>query len=261
MADVEERTTEIPEVVMAWVNTLPELGIKLTPQQELACAFRLLARSGYSQNLAGHITVAADESNELFWVNPWGRWWEEVQASDICLVDLEGKVVAGRWDVTPAIFIHTEIHRRRPEARVVVHNHPYYGTLLATIGELPGIGEQTGCMFDGEMGLFEEFTGGVDNASAGEELARALSDASVALLVNHGVLVTGSSVAEATYRAISFERVCQLHVDAARLGKKVRPMNPDVRQAMKLGFMASGPRAYWPGAVRMLIKAEPDVLD
>ena len=97
----------------------------LTPRQQLACCLRLLAAEGYNENFAGHITWQ-DGAAERMWCNPAGLWWDEVTASDICLVDFDGKVVEGRWPVTEAIFIHTELHRRRPDARVVVHGHPYY---------------------------------------------------------------------------------------------------------------------------------------
>ena len=60
--------------------------------------------------------------------------WQELTASDICVVDQDAKVVRGRWDVTPAIHIHTELHRVRHDARVVIHNHPYYVCVLAALG-------------------------------------------------------------------------------------------------------------------------------
>ena len=54
------------------------------------------------------------------------------------------RVVRGRWDVTPAIHPHTELHRVRPDARVVVHNHPYYVSVIAALGTLPELVHQTG---------------------------------------------------------------------------------------------------------------------
>src|SRR4029078_749025 len=101
----------------------PPIGADLTPEQELACAFRILAKSGFSENIAGHITMLRDDSGAMY-VNPWGLWWDEVKGSDVCVVDRDANVLEGKWDVTPAIHIHTELHRARPDAKVVVHNHP-----------------------------------------------------------------------------------------------------------------------------------------
>lgn len=132
----------------------PPIGVDLTERQALACAFRILGHSGFSENIAGHITMVKDGGPDgAMWVNPWGLWWEEISASDLCVVDRDGTVLEGRWDVTPAIHIHTELHRVRPDARVVVHNHPYYVTVLAAIGVLPAIVHQTGCMYDGDLAL------------------------------------------------------------------------------------------------------------
>ena len=105
------------------------------------------------------------------WVNPWGLWWDEVTASDVCAVDFDANVIEGRWDVTPAIHIHTELHKRRHDARIVVHNHPYHVSLLAATGELPEIVHQTGTMFDGDLRFVDEYTGEIDSPELGADLA------------------------------------------------------------------------------------------
>src|SRR5271155_5517171 len=95
------------------------IGRKLSIQQELACALRILAHAGWQENLSGHITWAQEGTTNM-WCNPWGIWWEETKASDIALVSESGEVLEGEWGVSGAVFIHTEIHRSRPDARVVV---------------------------------------------------------------------------------------------------------------------------------------------
>ena len=128
------------------------------------------AKAG-SENLSGHITWATDDGG--MWCNPWGIWWDEVRASDIVRLDADGEIVEGRWDVTPAVFLHTELHRARPDAAVIVHNHPYYATLLAHDGrDRRGIVHQNSCIFDGELAFVDEYAG-VDDADDGEWLARA----------------------------------------------------------------------------------------
>mgnify|MGYP000564783548 CR=1 FL=1 len=146
-------------------------GIELTPAQELAVALRHLDDVGWCENLTGHITV---QQGEQFLVNPWGLWWEEISASDLCTVDADANVVSGKWDVTPAIHIHTELHRRRPDARVVIHNHPYWVTVMAAVGMLPEILHQNGSMFFGDLDFVNEYTGEVDSAELGADLVTAL---------------------------------------------------------------------------------------
>src|SRR5687767_996836 len=94
----------------AWApRVTPPIGIEMTPEQQMACAFRILAKSGFSENISGHITMVRNDEGEMY-VNPWGLWWDEVKASDVCVVDRDANVLEGKWDVTPAIHIHTELH-------------------------------------------------------------------------------------------------------------------------------------------------------
>src|SRR3954447_848583 len=122
----------------------------LTPPEQLACALRILSKLGYNESFAGHITWQ-EPGQDTMWCNPASRWWQEVRASDICRVTLDGEVVEGRWPVTDAIFIHTELHKVRPDARVIVHGHPHHGTLLAAVPAPARITHQAGCVFDGEL--------------------------------------------------------------------------------------------------------------
>ena len=238
----------------------PPIGVDLTDRQALACAFRILGHSGFSENIAGHITMLKDDTGAM-WVNPWGLWWEELTASDLCVVDTDGTVLEGRWDVTPAIHIHTELHRVRPDARVVVHNHPYHVTVLAAIGVLPQIVHQTGCMYDGDLALVHEYTGEVDDAALGADLARRIGDASVVILASHGIIVTAPTIQEATYRSASIDRACRLAYDVMLLGRDPLEIAPGLRHGMKKSLLERGTDVYWAGAVRSLLRREPEVLD
>lgn len=235
----------------------PGIGHDLTPQQELACALRVLAKDGWRENLSGHITVATDDGG--MWCNPWGIWWDEVRASDTLRLDADGRIVEGPWDVTPAVFLHTELHRARADARVVVHNHPYYATLLATMGVAPVPVHQNSCIFDGELAFVDEY-GGLEDANDGKWLAAQVGDASGILLAHHGAIVTGSTVAEACYKATTFERMCRLTYDTLAAGRAPNPVPAGARAALKPALQQNTPLAYWDGAVRLLLRDEPEVL-
>lgn len=244
----------------AWApRVTPPIGVDLTHEQALACAFRILAADGFSENIAGHITWA-DRDDGTMLVNPWGLWWEEVRASDVCRVDADAQVVAGRWDVTPAIHIHTELHRVRPDARVVVHNHPYYVTVLAALGMLPEFLHQTATMFDGDLGFVSEYGGEIDDAGKGSDLAAAIGSSKVVVLANHGILVTGPTIEEAVYRAASVDRVCRLTVDVLKTGREARTIAPENRGGMQASLIERGADVFWAGAVRRLLRADSEVL-
>jgi ribulose-5-phosphate 4-epimerase/fuculose-1-phosphate aldolase len=237
----------------------PPIGVDLTDEQKLACAFRILAREGFSENLAGHITWQCPGATTML-VNPWGLWWREVSASDICEVDDDANIVAGQWDVTPAIHIHTELHRRRPDARVVIHNHPYYVSLLAALGVLPQLVHQTGSMFLDDIAFVTEYTGEVDNSVLGADLADQIGDAPVVILGSHGIIVTGATVEEAIYRAASIDRVCRMTYDVMVAGRDPLVMARGQMVGMKASLLERGAPVYFAGAVRALVRDEPDVL-
>lgn len=244
----------------AWApRVMPGVGRDLTEAQKLACALRHLDDIGFCESYTGHITWQPPGTDTML-VNPWGLWWAEVTAGDICTIDFDGTVVAGRWDVTPAFHIHTELHRRRPDARVVVHNHPMYATLLACTGQLPGIIHQNSAMFAGELVFIDEYDGEVASADLGAVLADAMGDASVAVLASHGVLVVGPTIEQATYAAANFERCCEIAYRIMALGATPKPL-PEVHHLpLKASIVERGSEAYWDGAVRQLIGREPDVL-
>jgi ribulose-5-phosphate 4-epimerase/fuculose-1-phosphate aldolase len=236
----------------------PGIGHELSTEQELACALRILAHEGWRENLSGHITWATPDGG--MWCNPWGIWWDEVQASDILRLDANGAIVEGKWDVTPAVFLHTELHRERSDAVVVIHNHPYYATLLAAIPELPRIVHQNSCIFDDELTVVDEYAG-VEDAEQGKWLAAKVGDASGILLAHHGAIVTGRSIGEACYKAVTFERMCRFNYDLLVVGRTPSKIPTEQRASMKAALLQNTPLAYWDGAVRLLLKNEPEVLD
>lgn len=240
-------------------SVVPPIGVDLSNQQALAIAFRHLAGIGFAENMAGHITWQLDGQTDMF-VNPWGLWWQEITASDICMVDGDARVVSGRWDVTPAIHIHTELHRVRDDARVVIHNHPYYACVLAALGRLPELVHQTGSLFLDDLCLVDTYDGEVDSPARAAELAERIGGANLTILANHGVIATGRNLPEAVYRAASIERVCKLAYDVLLTGRDPAPMNWSDMAGMQRSLIERAADVYWAGAARMTIKADPDVL-
>jgi len=245
---------------LSWkASIVPRIGVELSREQELACAFRILDDGGFNENIAGHITWTDREDGSML-VNPWGIWWGEVSASDICRVDKDANVIEGRWDVTPAVHIHTELHRAQPDAHIVIHNHPYWVTVLAALGELPEIFHQTGCLFENEMTFIDEYEGTIEDPTSGSSLASAVGNHRVSVLANHGVIVTGDTLMSAVYRAASFDRQCRLAYDVLRAGRSPRAVPPSSRMEVHDILVERAPEIYWGGAVRQLLKSDPDVL-
>jgi ribulose-5-phosphate 4-epimerase/fuculose-1-phosphate aldolase len=245
----------------AWSpSVVPPIGVELSDSQALAVAFRHLAEIGFAENMAGHITWQSDGQTEML-VNPWGLWWAELTASDICAVDEDARVVRGRWDVTPAIHIHTELHRARSDARVIIHNHPYYVSLLASLQTLPELVHQTGSLFLDDLCFVDSYDGEIDSADRARELAERIGGANLAILASHGVIATGRTLAEAVYRSATIERVCKLAYHVMLTGRTPSPMKRSDMAGMQASLIERAADVYWAGAARMTIKADRHVLD
>ena len=253
--DTKDRTDE----ASAPVRVAKGIGRELTVHQELACALRILAHAGWQENLSGHITWMSGA--DTMWCNPWGIWWEETSASDIGEVNFAGDVIGGTWPITSAVYIHTELHRTRPDATVVVHGHPYYATLLGGLGIAPEIIHQNSAIFADDIAFVDEYDGLIGNADSGAALAKRIGSATGIVLANHGAIVTGRSIAEACYQAVNFERMCKFYYDSLLSPHKPRILPAEVAVAIKPALKNGCPSVFWNGAVRQLLRVEPDVLN
>ncbi|MSO87384.1 MAG: class II aldolase/adducin family protein [Acidimicrobiia bacterium] len=229
----------------------------MTPQASVALLARMLFREGYDDHLAGHITARQPDGTLL--VNPWGLTWDEVTASDIMRIDGDGHVLEGRWTVTPAITLHIELHRQRPDIGVALHNHPRWGTLWADAHRVPPVYDQTSAMMPGDPALYDDFGGSVDALDNARACVAALGDASTALLANHGVLVVGEDMAQAHHRAVVLEWRCRQawHVEAMGGGVPVRP---EVFERFAAPFAQVSFPGLFEAMARRELRADPSIL-
>jgi ribulose-5-phosphate 4-epimerase/fuculose-1-phosphate aldolase len=230
---------------------------ELTARQELALLARMLHREGYDDHLAGHITL--EQPDDTLLVNPFGLAWDEVTAGDVMRIDRDGNVLEGKRTVTPAITLHLELHKVRHDAGVLVHNHPRWGTIWADIGRRPEIFDQTSAMYHGEVAVYDEYLGAVDDRENAAAAVKALGDANVALLANHGVLIAAQDAPQAYLRAMAFEWRCRQawHVAAAGGG---RPMRADVAARFGEIFNHFPFPGLFEAMARRELRADPGVL-
>jgi L-fuculose-phosphate aldolase len=233
---------------------LPEL----TPAQEVALLARCLFVEGFDDHLAGHITYKQPDGT--FLVNPFGLTWDEIRASDVARMDSDGKQLDGKWPITPAITLHVELHKARHDVGVSIHNHCRWSTIWADIGRPPEIYDQTGAMYHGEVAVYGEYWGAVDNVQNAQAAVTAVGAANVALLANHGVLVMGRDIEQAYMRAASFEWRCQRAWEVAAAGGG-RPMNADAAASYGRFFNQHNFIGLFPSMARRQLRADPSILD
>lgn len=233
---------------------LPEL----TASAELALLCRVLFKEGYDDHIAGHISLRQPDGSLL--INPWELSWDEVCASDILHVGTDGKVISGGWNVTPAVGLHFELHKRRSDVQVVLHNHSRFGTTWANAQRVPPIYDQTSAQVDGELILFDEYNSPVSDDSESAKCAEAMGDGKWALLANHGVLIVARDIRQAHLRAITLEWRCRQawHVEALGGG---RPLGSDAADAMGSMTDGNGFPFLWEAMARREIRLDPTVLE
>lgn len=235
-------------------------SLELTPHQELALLARVLHREGYDDHLSGHITFKQPDGT--FLVNPWGLTWDELRASDVARMDAQANQLEGRWLITPAITLHVALHARRHDAGVVVHNHPRWGTIWADAQRVPPIYDQTGAMYSGEIAVYDDYEGPVNEMFNATRAVESLGSADAALLANHGVLVIGRDVREAYIRSMVLEWRCRQawHVEA--LGGGV-PMRDEVARSFGalIDSVDDAFDGFFEAMARRVIRQDPSVLD
>ncbi|KAK6371782.1 hypothetical protein LTS17_008605 [Exophiala oligosperma] len=208
----------------------------------LALAFRIFAKYGYDEGVAGHITVKDPVDPTCFWVNPFGVSWARLQASDLILVNSQGTVVAGgpvRRLNTGAFMIHHAVHTARPEATCVAHSHTIYGRAFSALGRKLDIITQDSCVFYNHQSVQSDFTGSALELGPGQAVADALGpENKLVILQNHGLLTVGRTVESAVFWFMSAEKCCQsqLAADAAARGRDqetIKVRHEDAKRAFE----------------------------
>jgi ribulose-5-phosphate 4-epimerase/fuculose-1-phosphate aldolase len=195
--------------------------------EDLALALRAAAHHGLSEGVCNHFSVALPDDSRRFLINPRGLHWSEVGADDIVLIDEQGTVLQGRHRVEPtAMFIHGAVHRLSGRA-VVLHTHMPYATALTLTTEraLDPCSSQGAMRFFGRIGIDTDYNGLALDWAEGERIARAMRGKDVAFLANHGVIVTGASVAHAYDDLYYLERACLHQVLAMSTGRPLQRVN------------------------------------
>jgi ribulose-5-phosphate 4-epimerase/fuculose-1-phosphate aldolase len=199
-------------------------------REDLAAAFRWTARLGLHEAVSNHFSVALGDGPEApFLIQPSGRHFSRVRASELLKIGPDGEVLAGAAEPDPtALHIHGSIHRQVPAARCVLHTHMPYATALTCVHglDLEPI-SQNALRFYERVAWDEDFAGMALDDDEGTRLARALAGKPILFMGNHGVTVNGRDVAEAFDRLYFLERACEAQVLAMSTGRELRRVDPE----------------------------------
>lgn len=212
------------------VSTIKAAG-EVDPVQsarvDLAAAHRLGVLHSLEEGIDNHFTVTVPGHNDRYFFLPFGLHWSEARASDLIVFSEDGHLFEGaKGDLElSAQVIHAPIHRITG-AKVVMHTHQHWALALNMLedNKLISANQTSAIYFDNQVAYDDDYTGAATTLSEGERLCSALGDKHTLFMKNHGVLVVGSTVAEAYHRLYLLERVCRVQVLAMATDKTIVPI-------------------------------------
>jgi L-fuculose-phosphate aldolase len=217
----------------------------------VAWACRILAMLGYEDLTLGHVSARGADDHTIY-IKRKGVALGEVTPADVLAVDLGGDHENVAEGLHLETVLHTEVYKRRPDVRSVVHGHPPYATAFgATDAEFAYLTHDSVLFIDG-ISTYDGVPDLIMDERQGALVAEALADGAVLLLRNHGVLVAERDVRWAVLASVLLERSVFLQAIASSLG----PLHP-IPQGLLAGIHAVKYQAdfageYWDAWVREL---------
>jgi ribulose-5-phosphate 4-epimerase/fuculose-1-phosphate aldolase len=248
----------------------PSLKDQVSPEEwqlrvDLAACYRLVAAYGWSDLIFTHISARIPGPEHQFLINPYGMLFEEVTASSLIKIDQQGeKLSESPHPVNRAGFvIHSAVHAAREDAGCVLHTHTRAGVAVSAqaCGVLP-ISQQSTFVL-ASLG-YHTYEGVALHDAEKPRLQADLGQANHLMLRNHGLLVVGSSIAEAFLLMYNFESTCQIQL-AAQAGGPLTEVDPriieGVGHAMRTQTNGLGGAFAWPAMLRKLDRMGSDYRD
>lgn len=231
---------------------------------DLAAAYRLVAHYGWDDLIYTHISARVPGPEHHFLINPYGMMFEEITASSLIKIDMDGELVMeSGYGVNKAGFtIHSAVHEARDDARCVIHLHTLDGTAVSTDsrGLLPL--NQTALLIR-DLIAWHDYEGVAVDLDERPRLQRDLGEKNYMLLWNHGTLTCGATVAEAFQRMYFLERACSMQVRTLSTGAEIHPPQDEIvektaRQGANDDYFAMLSNTMaWPALLRMLDRRDP----
>ena len=234
----------------------------LNHKRELAAAFRWFARLDMNEGIANHFSLAVSEDGQKFLMNPVGKYWSKIKASDILELDArtEPKDNGPVVDET-AWCIHGAIHRKIPSAKCIMHLHPQYSTALSCLKDpkLPPLNQES-MMFYNRVSYDLNY-GGLGIGDEGERIASKIGNNSILMMGQHGILVTGENVAETFDKIYYFERASRIYLTALQTGKELSISTDEIAEKTAQQSEEYKSEIHFKAILDVLDEEEPEYRD
>ena len=188
---------------------------------DLAAAYHLADIYGFSDIIWNHITCKTSSNKNSFLINRFGLRYDEVTASNLLEIDLNGNIISGEGDINFTGFvIHGAIHKARDDLNCVMHSHSKAGLAVSCLKSGLQILIQDSAMFHKRIS-YHEWEGMSTDISECESLAKDLGKNNAMILRNHGLLTTGKTIGEAFMLMYYLDRACKVQLDLLSTNKEL----------------------------------------
>ncbi|WP_415889035.1 class II aldolase/adducin family protein [Neptuniibacter sp. SY11_33] len=248
---------------------LPKLDLKnkVSPEEwqtrvDLAACYRLVEDMGWGDLIYTHISAKVPGTDHYL-VNAFGLSFDEVTASNLVKVDLEGNILDNTpFKINPAGFtIHSAVHEVRSDAHCVLHLHTKESIAVASLKNGLQPLSQYSCFALGSLG-YHQYEGLAVNHEEKTRLQADMGEYNYLLLSNHGALTVGPTVGDAFMRMYDLQRACEVQLLIQSTGQEAIPVVPEIvegisNQANVVHSGSTGGQKSWPAMLRRAYRLDP----
>jgi L-fuculose-phosphate aldolase len=205
-----------------------------------------MVADGLAHGTQGNIS-ALDAESGLLAVTPSAVPYAQRRAEDICVMDLQRRLIEGRWQPTSEVNLHLAFYRRRKDVRAVVHSHALHASVFGVTGEaIPQVLIESAMCLTGPVPVAAYASPG------GEEVAELTADAAGAfgnavVMAHHGLVTVGDTLEQAYAASLAAETMARVVILARSMGVKEKTMDPLEAARLREGFLANYAPKVRPG--------------
>tara|TARA_R110000787_G_scaffold35147_11_gene90582 strand:+ start:740 stop:1525 length:786 start_codon:yes stop_codon:yes gene_type:complete len=229
----------------------------------LACAYRLVDHFGWTHLTANHISLRVPGDEEHFLLNPYGLFYDEVTASSLVKIDLDGnKIMESEFGINQAGYvIHSAIHAARKDVTCALHTHTEAGMAVSAQkdGLLPL--SMSAIRFHDRI-AYHDYEGVTLDVEERDSIVADLGDKYAMILRNHGLLTLGRNLGEAFYLMYNLEKACRSQLSAMAGGRELEipPENvlqKSAEQSWRPNNSNTDQHPAWPALMRKMDRIDP----
>jgi len=234
---------------------------------DLAAAYRLCAHLGWDDLIYTHLSARVPNSDHHFLINPLGLGFDEMTASSLIKVDLNGNVQLDTPYIPNAagFVIHSAIHEAREDANCVIHLHTDHGVAVSNLKEGLQLLCQSSIPAYGSVS-YHDYEGFAVNDGEKERLIASMGTKKALILRNHGTLTAGESVAQAFELMFFLEKACKIQILTLSTGAELNPMSEQAianafRDLTAVAGAKGADNFVWPAMIRKMDRLDPSFRD